>query len=59
MTGRFIYVFDVNTRDSLLGRNYKLITADTKKDIYVFENKFELKFDMTDIRCVYSDTLTF
>lgn len=59
MTGKFIYVFDVNTRDCLLGKNYKLITADTKKDIYVFENKFELSFAMNDIRCVYSDTLTF
>lgn len=59
MIGRFIYVFDENTRDSLLSKSYKMITADTNKNIYVFENKFEMKFDMSDIKCVYSDTLTF
>ncbi len=59
MIGRFIYVFDEKARDNLLSKNYMLITADTNKGIYVFENKLEKTFDMDTIKCVYSDTLIF
>lgn len=57
MEGKFLYVFDEETRDKLLAKNYRLMNS--KNGIYVFENKINVCFAMNDIRCVYSDTLTF
>lgn len=57
MTGRFIYVFDEDTRDKLLAKGYKLMCS--KNGFYIFENKLNVNFTSNDIHCVYSDTLTF
>lgn len=59
MIGKFIYVFDEDSRDMMLAKHYKLMSADDKKGIYVFQNKVDVSFAATDIKCVYSDTLTF
>lgn len=55
----FLYVFCEQDRDVLLGMDYKLINADDTKNIYVFENRDELHFDINQINAVQSDTLTF
>lgn len=59
MNDKFIYVFSEKLKDVLLINEYKLLKSDTKNNIYVFENKSEMKlsFDKTDY--VLSDTLTF
>lgn len=57
MEGKFIYVFDDDTRDLLIENNYKLMCS--KHGIYIFENNLKLNFAKADINCVYSDTLTF
>lgn len=57
MSGKFIYVFDDETRDELIAKNYRLINS--KNGMYIFENKVDVNFAMNDIHCVYSDTLTF
>lgn len=57
MDGKFIYVFDEETRDALIAKNYKLMSS--RNGMYVFQNKFDINFAMNDIHCVYSDTLTF
>lgn len=57
MNGKFIYVFDDETRDTLIAKNYRLINS--KNGMYIFENKVDMSFAMNDIHCVYSDTLTF
>lgn len=57
MDGKFIYVFDEASRDVLIAKGYKLMSA--KNGFYVFQNKFDINFSMRDIHCVYTDTLTF
>lgn len=59
MTGKFIYVFDAETRDKLLASGYVLLKTDENQKIYVFENKAELNFASGDFSFVLSDTLTF
>lgn len=57
MDGRFIYVFDEQTRDALIAGGYRLMNSGN--GMYVFENKPGLVFAMNGMRCVYLDTLTF
>lgn len=62
MQGKFIYVFDMNTRDKLLAFNYQLLKADENQNVFVFENKGTLTFlkdGAEDFTFVLSDTLTF
>lgn len=56
---RFLYVFDKESRDELLVAGYKLLKSDKKNDIYVFANRMDMAFELTDISFVRSDTLTF
>lgn len=55
----FLYVFSERERDAMLAMNYTLIKSDETKHIYVFENREELHFDLTDVNAIPSDTLTF
>lgn len=55
----FLYVFSERERDAMLAMNYTLIKSDKTKHIYVFENREELHFDLTDVNAIPSDTLTF
>lgn len=55
----FIYVFSIEDRDNLISKNYKLIKADDRNNIYVFDNNNKLVFDNTITKFVYSDILTF
>ena len=60
---RFIYVFDVEARDYLISNKFNLIstvkTKDKSKEIFVFENKENIKLDLENIGAVFSNTLTF
>lgn len=58
MQGKFIYVFDKNTRDTLIANGYQLIKADERQNIYVFENKEVCIFSESST-FVLSDTLSF
>lgn len=56
---RFIYVMNEIDRDTLTAFGYKLLKADEAQHIYTFENQKELKFDLSEMEIVFSDTLTF
>ena len=55
----FIYVFDEEARDTLLGQRYTLLKSDEKKKIYVFVNEERRNFACAGVGYVISDTLTF
>lgn len=55
---RFIYVFCVEARDSLLSRGFHLIQEDLKQKIFIFENKDGVPFPNEDYAFVLTDTLT-
>lgn len=59
MQDKFIYVFDIDTRDKLLSQNYQLLKSDINKNIFVFENKTDISFSMNDVQFVLSNILTF
>lgn len=59
MNSKFIYVFGEKARDVLLINGYKLLKNDTKNNIYVFENKSEMKLSFEKMDYALSDTLTF
>lgn len=57
--GRFIYVFSIKDRDSLLSRGYEVIKSDELNNVYVFENNNQLNFSFDDEKSfVFSNTLT-
>ena len=58
MSGKFIYVFTQRDAEIISSHGYHLIRIDTAKDIYVFENKPDQKFDLIH-DFVLSDVLTF
>lgn len=57
----FIYVMDVESRDYLITHGYNLLkdNGNSKRTVWVFENKDEHQFNTLDIPCVVSDILTF
>lgn len=55
----FIYVTDKENRDKLIKLGYELLKGNDRIAIWVFKNKEGLQFDVQDIKCVVSDTLTF
>lgn len=55
----FIYVMDKTSKDMLLSYGYELLKENNTKSIWVFVNKPDQNFDVFDIPCVVSDTLTF
>lgn len=59
MQNKFIYVFNTTARDSLLNAGYQLLATDPKNDIYIFENKEILSFNLLDIDFALSNILLF
>lgn len=57
--GKFIYVFDVKDRDTLLKLGYELMASDDKKNVFIFENSDMLKFNRSDVVAAESDVLVF
>ena len=55
---RFIYVFCIEARDSLLRRGFRMIQEDLKQKIIVLENKDDVPFPDEDYAFVLTDTLT-
>ena len=55
----FIYVFSIQDRDTLLSKGYKLLKSDEKNNIYIFANNDQFTFGETDMKFVFSNTLTF
>ena len=55
----FIYVTNIEARDTLLACGYNLLKSNEEKNIYVFENKSEQHFSLKQSEYVFSDTLTF
>ena len=56
---KFIYVFDEKSRDELIAAGLRLLKSDKKNDVYVFANRNDMAFELSDISFVRSDTLTF
>lgn len=59
MNKKFIYAFSPDDSCKLMSAGYRLIKADTEKNIYVFENSGEMTLHTTMKSCVMSDMLTF
>ena len=59
MTGKFIYVFDINTKENMVNAGFKLIKSDERNAIYVFLSDDSLRFDFSNISTIRSDTITF
>lgn len=62
MQGKFIYVFNSDTRDKLIALGYRLLKINDSRNIYVFENSKRLTFsenETNNFKLVFSDTLTF
>lgn len=56
---KFIYVFDNETKNNLLSQGFVLLRENKEKSLYVFENKNQLIFDLSNADFVYSNMLTF
>lgn len=64
MEGKFIYVFDVADRDTLLERGYFMVYSNDESHIYAFVNDNTLsfascKFDVSTRRCFLWDYVGF
>lgn len=57
----FIYVMDMESRDKLLDRGYKLVKANERNDMWIFSLPDHLQFsaDLDDVPHVVSNRLTF
>ena len=55
----FIYVKSKAGRDLLLEAGYRMLKADEKRDIYVFENNPSLKFSLEGFPHVLTNNLKF
>lgn len=57
----FIYVMDMESRDKLLDRGYKLIKANERNDMWIFDLPDHLRFssDLDDVPHVVSNRMTF
>lgn len=60
---KFLYVFSESARDKLLSANYTLLKSDEQNEIFVFVNKADISFALTDVLAdtsfIRSNTLTF
>lgn len=56
---KFIYVFNDETKKNLLSQGFVLLKENKEKSLYVFENKNQLIFDLSNTDFVYSNMLTF
>lgn len=55
---KFVYVMDLESKEVLEKRGYRLLKADEKHGVFCFENKDGMEFAM-DIPCVFSNVMTF
>lgn len=56
---KFIYVFNNEAKENLLSQGFVLLKENKEKSLYVFENKNQLIFDLSNTDFVYSNMLTF
>jgi len=56
---KFLYVFCIEARDSLLRRGYNMIKEDLKNRVFIFESKSCVPFPDENYAFVFSDTLSF
>lgn len=56
---KFIYVFNNEAKENLLSQGFVLLKENKEKSLYVFENKNQLVFDLSNTDLVYSNMLTF
>lgn len=56
---KFVYVFDKETRDDLLRKDYTMVAGFEKKDIYVFVNSGNIEKDVEGKNYFPSNRLTF
>lgn len=56
---KFLYVFDQEARDKLLGDGFTLMKSNDEDGVYIFANQDTATFDLADITFVRSNTLTF
>lgn len=56
---KFLYVFGETERDALLLLGYNLLKSNTDRNIYVFADRNDYRFDRNTIKAISSDTLTF
>ncbi len=59
MTPKFIYVFGAEARDALLNAGYTIAKVDKQNNVFVFFNKADTNFSITNVKYVLSNTLTF
>lgn len=55
----FVYVFDAVSRDKLLKLGFTLFKEEKAKQQFVFLYDASLPHCFDDMRCVFSDTMTF
>lgn len=56
---KFIYVFTKESFNKLSKIGFRILKADENNSIYVFENKQELSFELSNDKFLCSNTLTF
>lgn len=55
---QFVYVFDEETRDKLLGDGFELIQSDEKKKVFVFLNKPEVQFTLNGVKSIQTNMIS-
>jgi hypothetical protein len=56
---RFLYVFDENARDELITAGFQILKSDKQNNVYVFANRMDMAFELSNVTFVRSNTLTF
>lgn len=56
---KFLYVFDKDSRDILAQLGFKLLRNDENGNVFVFANRADMSFELSDMTFVRSDTLIF
>jgi len=58
-TGKFIYVFDSETRDKLLKAGFTLLKSDAESGAYIFAADNRLQFSLEGVEHIKTNTLSF
>jgi|GEM_PF-5943458 len=56
---KFIYVFTKDASNALLSAGYALVNANNATSVYVFENRRDLKFELSGNEFSFSNMLIF
>lgn len=56
---KFIYVFSDKDRDRLLENGYVLVSCNKSTGMYVFVNRCDVNFSLSDVNAVTSNVLSF